>query len=112
MAQGKKDEQSRQREWKTPDTELAFNWLTASGSVQAEQLEEAMRNYPQPRYDIVDIGRGLMKVLSAPTVKFGGIAARIDTLVLAEAVIDHAIDGGWDVVEERSFADHSPPDAD
>ncbi|RIK67276.1 MAG: hypothetical protein DCC65_06920 [Planctomycetota bacterium] len=112
MAQGKKDEKSNQRQWKTPDTELAFNWLTAPGSVQAEQLEVAMRDYPQPRYDIVDIGRGLMKVLSSPNVKFGGVAARIDSLVLAEAVLDHAIASGWDVIEERTLADQGPRDAE
>lgn len=112
MSQGKREDPAKRRQWKTPDTELAFNWLVAQGSVQAEQLEEAMRNYPQPRYDIVDIGRGLMKVLNSPSVKFGGVASRIDSLVLAEAVIDHAIAGGWDVVAERSFADHGPNDAE
>lgn len=88
--------------WKTPDTEQAFIWLTAAGSMQSEQLEQALRNYPLPRYDIVDIGRHLIRALSAPMVKFGGSVARVDMLTLAEAVIEYAIANEWDVVEERT----------
>lgn len=88
--------------WKTPDTEQAFIWLTAAGSMQCEQLEQALRHYPLPRYDIVDIGRHLIRALSAPMVKFGGAVARVDMLTLAEAVIEYAIANEWDVVEERT----------
>jgi len=94
--------------WKTADTEQAFIWLTAAGSMQCEQLEQAMRNYPLPRYDIVDIGRHLIRVVSAPMVKFGGSAARVDMLTLAEAVIEYAIANEWDVVEERTVFGPGP----
>lgn len=98
-------EPSKARTWPSKDTELAFIWLTAAGSMQVEQLEDAMRNYPHPQYNVAEIGKQLVKVLASPAVQFGGASARVDPVALAEAVIEFAISSGWDVVRERSFAD-------
>ena len=85
------------------ENDRAFHWLTAAGSMQAAQLEKAMRTYGHPVYDPADIGRHLMKALSLPMAGYGGDASNVDMLPLAVTVISHAIAEGWDVVEETGL---------
>ena len=87
-------------QFKNSETGRAFEWLTTAGSMQVVQLENAMRNYEYPVYDPADVGRHLLKALSAPMAGYGGDASKVDVLPLAVAVISHAITQGWDVVEE------------
>lgn len=94
----------KKREWRSPETENAFYWLVASGSAPARELEEIMRNYQLPAYDMVDVGRRLLKVLGMPKARFGGDSNKVDLLDLAEAVIEYGISKGWDVVEEPDVA--------
>ena len=83
-----------------PETEKAYRWLTISGSMQAAQLEHAMRNYEHPVYDPADVGQHLLKALSLPMAGYTGDASKVDVVPLAIAVISHALAMGWDVVEE------------
>ena len=78
----------------------AFEWLTEPGSVQVGMLEDAMRNYQHPVYDPVDVGRHLLKALMLPMAGYTGDTSKVDALSLAVAIISHAIEQGWDVVEE------------
>ncbi len=89
-----------QDEFKNSENDRALQWLTTAGSMQAVQLENAMRNYEHPVYDPVDVGRHLMKALSLPMAGYGGDASKVNMLPLAVAVISYAITEGWDVVEE------------
>lgn len=77
----------------------AFEWLTELGSVQAGMLEDAMRNYGDPVYDPSDVGRHLERALSAPMAGYEG-DTKVQMMVLAIAVIDHAMTNGWDIVSE------------
>lgn len=88
------------KHFKNSENGRAFEWLTATGSMQVVQLENAMRNYDHPVYDPVDVGRHLLKALSLPMAGYGGDASLVDMLPLAVAVISHTIIQGWDVVEE------------
>jgi len=85
-----------------PHQEAALLWLTAPGSAQESRLEDAMRNYALPVYDPVDVARRLMMALSMPAAGFKGDVTQIDAIALAIAVIGHASDMGWDIVEEIS----------
>ena len=87
-------------QFQNPENDRAFRWLTAAGSMQAAHLEDAMRSYGHPVYDPVDVARHLLRALSAPMASYEGDESRVDVLVLAIAVITHAIAQGWDVVEE------------
>ncbi len=78
----------------------AFQWLTTPSSIQAVQLELAMRNYDQPVYNPADVGQHLLKALSAPMAGYPGEASKVDAIPLAIAVISHASAMGWDIVEE------------
>ncbi len=82
------------------ENERAFNWLTAPGSMQAAQLENAMRNYQHPVYDPADVAQHLMKALAAPMAGYPGDVTKVDKLPLAVAVISHGILMTWDVVVE------------
>lgn len=82
------------------ETEEAFSWLTTPGSMQAAQLEHAMRDYEHPVYDPADVGQHLLKALSLPMAGYTGDASKVDVLPLAVAVISHAIAKGWDVIVE------------
>jgi len=82
------------------ENKKAFRWLTISGSIQAAQLEHAMRNYEHPVYDPADVGQHLLRALSLPMAGFTGDASKVDVLPLALAVISHGMDMGWDVVKE------------
>jgi hypothetical protein len=82
----------------------AFRWLTTPGSMQAAQLEHALRNYEDPVYDPSDVGQHLMKALSMPMAGYPGDASKVDALPLAIAMISHASSMGWDVVEEIGHA--------
>ncbi len=85
-----------------PNQDAALLWLTAPGSAQAARLEDAMRNYALPVYDPVDVARRLMMALSMPAAGFGGDASQVDSIALAIAIIGHASEMGWDIVEEIS----------
>lgn len=89
-----------QHQFKNSENRRAFEWLTAAGSMQVVQLENAMRNYEHPVYDPVDVGRHLPKALSLPMAGYHGDASKVDMFPLAVAVISHAITLRWDVVEE------------
>lgn len=78
----------------------AFQWLTEPGSVQAGMLEDAMRNYGDPVYDPSDVGKHLGRALNAPMAGYKGDASKVQMMVLAIAVIDHAATNGWDIVSE------------
>ena len=82
------------------ENDRAFQWLTTPGSMQAVQLENAMRNYEHPVYDPVDVGRHLMKALCAPMAGYDGDASKVNMLPLAVTVITHTIAMCWDVVVE------------
>ena len=82
------------------ENDRAFKWLTAPDSMQASQLEIAMRNYEHPVYDPADVGQHLFKALSLPMAGFPGDASKVDVLPLAIAVISHGIAMRWDVVKE------------
>lgn len=83
-----------------PENNRAFSWLTTPDSMQAAQLEHAMRNYEHPVYDPADVGQHLLKALSMPMAGYTGDASKVDSLPLAIAVISHSSAMGWDVVEE------------
>ncbi len=91
---------AKPNQFTSSENNRAFQWLTAPGSMQAVQLENALRNYEHPVYDPVDVGRHLMKALSMPMAGYSGDASKVDMLPLAITLISHAIDEGWDVVEE------------
>ena len=82
------------------ENDRAFRWLTTPGSMQAAQLEHAMRNYEDPVYDPSDVGQHLLKALSMPLAGYSGDASKVDAIPLAVAMISHASAMGWDVVEE------------
>lgn len=82
------------------DNDQAFNWLTLPGSMQAAQLENAMRNYAYPVYDPADVGEHLLKALSMPMAGYNGSTTKVDVIPLAIAIISHADTLGWNVVEE------------
>jgi hypothetical protein len=102
---GQNESDPKARRWKTPETEAAFRWLTLAGSVQHGRLEQAMRHYSLPAYDVVDVGRHLLRALSRPMADFGGEVSRVDMLTLSHAVIEYAVAHEWDVVAEPTFAD-------
>ena len=77
----------------------AFEWLTEPGSVQVGMLEDAMRNYGAPVYDPSDVGKHLERALNAPMAGYKG-DTKVQMMVLAIAVIDHAATKGWDIVSE------------
>lgn len=85
-----------------PHQDAALLWLTAPGSSQASRLEDTMRHYGLPVYDPVDVARRLMMDLSASPTGFGGDPSQVDAVALAIAIIGHASEMGWDVVEEMS----------
>ena len=87
-------------QFKNPENDKAFRWLTTAGSMQAAQLENAMRNYQHPVYDPIDVGQHLLRELSRPLAGYTGDASKVDVVPLAIAVISHALVMGWDVVEE------------
>ncbi len=78
----------------------AFEWLTEPDSVQVGMLEGAMRNYDDPVYDPANVGKHLGRALNAPMAGFKGNASKVQMMVLAIAVIDHATANGWDIVSE------------
>ena len=82
----------------------AFQWLTEPGSMQVGMLEDAMRNYDDPVYDPSDVGKHLERVLNAPMAGYKGDASKVQIIVLAVAIIDHATSNGWDIVSERRLA--------
>lgn len=82
------------------ENERAFRWLTTAGSMQAAQLENAMRNYEHPVYDPADVGQHLLKALSMPMAGYTGDASKVDAIPLAISMISHASTMGWDIVEE------------
>jgi hypothetical protein len=88
------------RRWQSPETERAFRWFTLPRSTQVARLEEAMRNYNLPVYDMIDVGRHLMRVLMLPLCPLRHETPRVDMMNLAQAVIEFAVGMGWDVVEE------------
>lgn len=81
----------------------AFEWLTLPGSMQVKMLEDAMRNYNQPTYDPADVGKHLSRALSAPMGGFTGDVSRVQMIVLAISIIDHASISGWNVVCEPGY---------
>ena len=83
-----------------PENDRAFRWLTTTGSMQAAQLEHAMRNYEHPVYIPADVGQHLLKVLSLPMAGYPGDASKVDAIPLAVAMISHASVMGWDIVKE------------
>ena len=87
-------------QFNNPENERAFLWLTTSGSMQAAQLEHAMKNYEHPVYDPDDVGQHLLRALSAPMAGYTGDASKVDAITLGVAIISHASAMGWDVVEE------------
>jgi hypothetical protein len=87
-------------QFKNSENDRAFRWLTARGSMQGAQLENAIRNYAHPVYDPADVGQHLLKALSQPMAGYTGDATKVDILPLAVAVISHGILMGWDVVVE------------
>ena len=92
---------AKPRQFKNPENNRAFQWLTVRGSLQAVQLETAMRNYEHPVYDPVDVGQHLLEVLLLPMEGgYTGDSSKVDILPLAFGVISHAIAMRWDVVEE------------
>ncbi len=82
------------------ENDRAFKWLTAPGSMQLAQLENAMRNYAYPVYDPADVGQHLMKALSMPMAGYPGDASKVDPVCVGIAIISHASALGWDVVKE------------
>ncbi len=82
------------------ENDKAFRWLTTAGSMQAGQLEHAMRNYRYPVYDPADVGQHLMKALAMPMAGYPGDASKVDPVTLAVAMITYASALGWDVVVE------------
>ncbi len=87
-------------EYNKSSNDIAFEWLTEPGSVQAAQLELAMRHYDKPVYEPEDVGAHLLKALSMPMAGFTHGTTKIDIASLAIAVITYASTMGWDVVEE------------
>ena len=87
-------------QFNNPENDRAFRWLTTPGSMQAAQLEHAMRNYEQPVYDPADVGQHLLKALSLPMAGYAGDASKADAIPLGVAMISHACAMGWDIVEE------------
>ena len=83
-----------------PENERAFRWLTTTESMQAVQLENAMRNYDHPVYIPADVGQHLLKALSLPMAGYTGDASKVDVIPLAIATISHASAMGWDIVKE------------
>lgn len=81
-------------------TAKAFQWLTEPGSMQVGMLENAMRNYDAPVYDPADVGKHLERALKAPMSSYRGDVSKVQMIVLAIAVIDHANTNGWNVVSE------------
>lgn len=79
----------------------AFQWLTEPGSIQVGILEDAMRNYGDPVYDPSDVAKHLERAINAPMAGFKGDASKIQMIVLAIAIIDHAASNGWDIVSEQ-----------
>ena len=91
---------AQQDQFDNSENQRAFRWLTAADSMQAARVEDAMRNYHHPVYDPVDVGRHLLKALMLPMAGYTGDTSKVDALSLAVAIISHAIEQGWDVVEE------------
>lgn len=91
---------TNQNQFNNAENEQAFTWLTTPGSMQAMQLENAMRNYEYPVYDPADVGQHLMKALSMPMAGYSGDASKVDVIPLAIAIISHANALGWSVVKE------------
>lgn len=88
------------KQFDNPENDRAFDWLTATGSMQAAQLENALRNYEYPVYDPIDVGQHLLRALSMPMAGYAGDASMVDAIPLAVGMICHASAKGWDVVEE------------
>ena len=88
-------------QFENPENDRAFEWLTMPGSMQAAQLENAMRNYEHPVYDPADVGRHLLRALSLPMAGYTNDASKVDVVPLAIDVISHAIALRWDVVVEN-----------
>ena len=82
------------------ENDRAFDWLTERDSIQAAQLEHALRNYAHPVYEPADVGDHLMRALSAPMAQYPGDPAQVDVVVLAVAVINYGCAQGWDIVHE------------
>ena len=91
---------ANQNQFNNSENDRAFYWLTAPGSMQAVQLESAMRNYNHPMYDPADVGQHLMKALSMPMAGYSGVASNIDIIPLAITIISHGNTLGWNIVEE------------
>lgn len=91
-------------QFNNPENEKAFSWLTTPGSMQAAQLEHAMRNYQHPVYDPADVAQHLLRALSMPMAGYTGDASKVDAIPLAVATISHASAMGWDVVKEIGWA--------
>ncbi len=87
-------------EYNKSPNDVAFEWLTTPGSIQAAQLESAMRHYDKPVYEPEDVGGHLLKALSMPMAGFTEDTTKLDMPSLAIAVITYASTMGWDVVEE------------
>lgn len=87
-------------EFNNPENAKAFRWLTTPASMQAAQLEHAMRNYEHPVYDPSDVGQHLLRALSLPMAGYTGDASKVDPVTLGVAVIAHGNTLGWDVVVE------------
>lgn len=91
---------ANQNLFKNTENDRAFQWLTTPGSMQAAQLESAMRNYEHPVYDPTDVGQHLMKVLSMPMAGYNGVASNVDIIPLAISIISHGNTMGWNIVVE------------
>ncbi len=87
-------------QFNNPENDRALRWLTTPASMQAAQLEHAMRNYDHPVYDPADVGQHLLRALSLPMAGYTGDASKVDPVTLGVAVISHANAMGWDVVVE------------
>ncbi len=83
------------------ETRKAFFWLIKPKSRQAEMLEDWMRHYNDPVYDIHDVSMQLMGALDSPISDYDGNYSRILFTILATAIIEYAITKKWDVVVER-----------
>lgn len=87
-------------EYNKSANDIAFEWLTEPGSMQAAQLESAMRHYAKPVYEPEDVGEHLLKALSMPMAGFTHSTTKLDVISLAIAIITYTSTMGWDIVEE------------
>lgn len=87
-------------QFNNPENDKAFRWLTTPASMQAAQLEHAMRNYEFPVYDPADVGKHLLRALALPMAGYTGDVSKVDAVPLGVAVISYGNALGWDVVEE------------